>query len=325
MRLLKSIILTAAMVVLGSVSVFAGETEFAVDEIGVKFQVPDGVLGYTRTSDISKDIMNALGYTTDDYKEYLVSKMKEDDIYFVGFDANVNYQISLKSVESTVATYSTLSDEQVLQLIDEGLDGEINQYGVVVSEKSVFAEQDRKYAVVGLTDATGHQCYLYAIADKGRVYYFYIRSYQGDINDSHKTMIKQIAGSGRFYEPVEAEDDGVVLDTLEKDKSGKAGAGFISIVIEIAKIVAVLVIAVVLLIIAISGLSKKKVKPSGSSRGRGRGKNKQVQANYGRRDFAYQERLRRVMGVDDLNAKPQIQEAKLEAADDGVKLEDTDY
>lgn len=320
MRLLRSIILSTAMVILGSVSVFAaGTQEFAVDEIGIKFQVPKELLGYTRTSDISQDVMNALGYSTEEYKDHLVSKMEEEDNYYIGFDANVSYQVSLKSVESSIDTYSTMTDEEILQLIDGGLEEELTEYGVEVAESSVFTEGDRKYAVVGLSDTTGH-CYLYATVYDSQAYYFYIRSYQGEINDAHKTLIKQIAGSVEFYE----KSDVVQSAGSSTSSGGTQAAGsdvdFIDVIIQIARVVAVIVIAVIALIAIMSSFSKRKAR--GRSKSRGRGRRKGSNSYSLRPDFAYQERLRRVMEVDKANDKPKVQEAQLEAADDGVSLDD---
>lgn len=323
MRLLRSIILSTAMVILGSVSVFAaGTQEFAVDEIGVKFQVPNELLGYTRTSDISQDVMNALGYSTDEYKDHLVAKMKEEDNYYIGFDANVSYQVSLKSVESSINTYSTMTDEEILQLINGGLEEELTEYGVEVAESSVFTEGDRKYAVVGLSDTTGH-CYLYATVYDSQAYYFYIRSYHGEINDAHKTLIKQIAGSAEFYEKSDVVQSAGSSTSSEGTGGTQAVASdvdFIDVIIQIARVVAVIVIAVIALIAIMSSFSKRKAR--GRSKSRGRGRRKRDTSYSLRPDFAYQERLRRVMEVDKANYKPKVQEAQLEAADDGVSLDD---
>lgn len=318
MRLLRSIILSIVLAIVGSISVFAaGTKEFAIDEIGVKIQVPDELLGYTRASGISQDVMNALGYT-EEYMDHLVSKMREEDNYYIGFDANTKYQVSLKSVESSIVTYSTMSDDEVLQLVNEGLEGELTESGTEIVESSVFTEDDRKYAVVGLSDTTGH-CYLYATVYDSQAYYFYIRAYDREINDAHKTLIRQIAGSAEFYER-SAVAPSAGLSGAGDVQNSSADVDLINIVIQIARIVAVIVIAVIALIAIMGSFSKRRARGSSGRRSRGR---KKIKAGYSLRpDFAYQERLRRVMEVDNVDANPKVKEAQLEPADDGASLDD---
>lgn len=293
MKILRGMLLSMILIIFGSTTVFAeGTTEYSVDEIGIKFQVPDSILSYTRTSGISDDIMNALGYSTEEYKEHLISTMEEENTYFIAFDTNVNYRIYLDSVYSNKATYSMKSDEEILQLVDEGLDGELTAMGTEVKDKSVFSENDHKFAVVELTDNTG-DCYLYATVEDHQAYYFYIRVYSGGITDAHRALIKQIAGSSEFFEksntPAQtaANTDTAVSEREESQASGNLG--IISTIIRFAGIIIGAIVIVIILMLIVSRLSNRKRK---------------TKVHYGtRRDAAYDERLKRIMGVDEESDK----------------------
>lgn len=283
-RQLRGILLLMILVILGSTAVFAGQaSEYVIDEIGATVHLPDGLMSYTRTSGIDTNVEKALGIT-DDYKEHLIQDMETKNIYMKAFDANVNYEISLESVESTREPFSSMSDEEILKLVDEGLDGTLTEYGLEVNTKDVFTENERKYAVVGFSDSTS-DCFLYATVQHHQAYYFYIKVLNGKLTDAHKALIKQIAGGAEFVDKIIA----VTTASAGADNSANTAVqdnsrdnGFITRIVKVAKIIFIVVIAAVVLLLIMKALSGKKI---------GR------QVNYvTRKDAAYVERLNRIMG-----------------------------
>lgn len=285
MKFLRGVLLSVSLLLMAGTTVFAeGATEYSIDEIGIKFEVPSDILSYTRTSGISDDVMKALGYSTEDYKDHLISTMEEEDTYLIAFDANVTYRVYLESVYSSKAAYSMKTDEEIIQLIDEGLDGELTEMGTEIKEKSVFSEGDRKFAVVELTDSTG-DCCMYATVEDHQAYYFYIRSYSGGITDAHRALIKQIAGSSEFFKKTESSEPNQISGEVSSDSGNDESEGnvnFISLVIRFAAVIVGLFIGIVILIMIVSKLLSRNKKPK---------------VRYStRRDMAYEERLKRIMG-----------------------------
>lgn len=287
MKVFRGGLLVFLLVLIGSTSVMAEETtEYIEDEIGIRYEVPSNIISFTRNSGISDDVMKALGYTTDDYKEHLIETMVEEDTYMIAFDANATYRIYLNSVHSSENSYSAMSDEEILRLVDEGLEGELVELGTEVKGKSVFNENNHKFAVVELISDTG-DCYLYATVENNQAYYFYIRAYSGGITDMHRSLIKQIAGSSEFIEKKDTPEQTVASTDLSDDSNKEASKGnfnLISTIIKLAGIiVGVLVLSIIIMMI-VHRLTNRKKTPK---------------IHYStRRNAVFEERLKRVMRDD---------------------------
>lgn len=267
----------------GTTALAAGTNEFTIDEIGAKLIVPDNLMAYTRTSGIDANIEKALGMT-EGYKEHLIQDMEEKNIYFRAFDANVNYEITLESGSSKTQTFAQKSDEELLKYIDAGLEGTLTGYGIEINEKEIFTENNRKYAVVGYSDTTS-SCYLYATVENYQAYYFYIKvmSVTGKITDTHKALIKQIAGAAEFTEKTaEKTTDVLAVDNQVAEQKNIQGGSFIKKIMNVVKIAGIVIVAIILVMIVMKFLSGKKI-----------GK----KVNYGtQRNVVDDERLKRIMG-----------------------------
>lgn len=287
-KFIKGVLASAALVALGSVGVLAATGgEYAIDEIGAKIQLPEGLVAYTRTSEIDTNMEKILGIT-EASKERHIEEMVKNDIYLRAFDTNVDYEISLESSECLIETYSTMEDYQILEIVDNGLYGVLDESDIEVIDKSVIPLSERKYAAVEYSQGTAH-VYLYATVENSQAYYFFIKVLNGSVTDAHKALVKQIAGGAEFYTKTVVEttaaavSDSSTTDTQTERQAGDNG--FIGQIIDVAKIIFAVVILFVALLSFIKLISKKKV---------GR------KENYGiRRDVNYNNRLKRVMGDDE--------------------------
>ncbi|MCR5836748.1 MAG: hypothetical protein K6G88_09595 [Lachnospiraceae bacterium] len=291
-EIIKALLLTLTLTLLCGGAVLAEEQQYKVDPIGVSFEVPDGTLGYTRDSGISPDLMKVL-YGNEDsesHEQKLLDEMKDNSEYYVGYDANNNYRISLRSKYTNTATLNTKSDEEILELVDAGFEGEFNQYGMTIDSKSVFTEDERKFAEVCLHDDTGYCCVYATVEDhQGYFYYIKVKATSNGVSDTYKSLIKQIAGSSEFFPPVEdspkKSGNGATSNT-----SSQNNTDIFSLVIRVFEVVVILVVVVLALIFIVGLLTGNK--GSGNS-----------EISYGtRRDSNYMNRLSRVM-QDDEQAK----------------------
>ncbi|MBE5958193.1 MAG: hypothetical protein E7254_04935 [Lachnospiraceae bacterium] len=304
-KIAKLLLLTLTLTLLCGVAVFAEEQSYKIDEIGVSFVVPEGTLGYTRDSGISDDLMKVL-YGNDGsetHEKKLLDEMKNKEEYYVGYDANNNYRIFLKSKYSNIASLDSKSDEEIIAIVDEGFDGEYNQYGMTVDSKKVFTENERKFSEVRYHDDTGAY-YSFATVVDHQVYYYTIsvKATSGEVSDAYISLIKQIAGSSEFFEPVavEKKPSGQTATNSSKVLSGD----IFTLAVRILEVVVILVVVVCALVVIVGMLTGNK--------GGGR-----REVSYStRRDNNYMSRLNRVMLTeeDSKKAKQQAEEAAKEAA-----------
>lgn len=306
-KVIRGVLLSVILVIMGSAAVLADNTrEYPIDEIGVKIYVPDDLMAYTRTSGIDKNVEKALG-VTDDYKEHLISEMEEKNIYFRGFDANVSYEITLESEPNDGGAYSQKSDEEILQIISDGLNDKINGMGTETTSKDVFSENDRKFAVAEFQNNTSDS-FVYATVENNQAYYFYIRVLNGNLTDAHKALIKQIAGSVEFSDKFvkTKTDNGVVSDNKEI-KNTAGGLGFIAGIVGAAKKIFMIILIVVVVLLVIKMFSGKKI-----------GRDTTFTT---KKDAVFRDRLNRVMDVNTAFIKSgaenmEVEEAKLPEDDD---------
>jgi hypothetical protein len=298
-EIIKALLLTLTLTLLCGVAVLAEEQQYKVDPIGVSFEVPDGTLGYTRDSGISPDLMKVL-YGNEDsesHEQKLLDEMKDNGEYYVGYDANNNYRISLRSKYTNTATLNSKSDEEILELVDAGFEGEFNQYGMTIDSKSVFTEDERKFAEVCLHDETGYCCVYATVEDhQGYFYYIKVKTTSNGVSDTYKSLIKQIAGSSEFFPPVE-DSPKKSGDNSSTSTSAKEGADIFTIVIRVLMVVGGVVVIGLILVFLVGMLTGNK----GSGHG---------EISYGtRRDSNYMNRLSRVM-QDDEQAKREQEQAE---------------
>jgi len=315
MKIFRCILATMAMVVLGSVSVFAeGTINYSIDSIGVKVDIPDDISIITRKSASGDNGRLSFGYESEESWNNALQDMKEKNIYLRGKDANSNYEISIMGIKSNIVGYQLKDFEDQVEIAkvsgkydevaDEDLPMESFHYEVngrdVIATK--YASSTSEYLSYFVFDISAKMAYTYTI----QVF--------GTLSSEQEQILQKICESASYYTPIQEETEAPT--TEEVTTIAEEAGGIMSAIFNVVKWIVIAVIVIILFIFIGKKVLTMKIAPKN--------------VNYGHKDVVYEGRLKRIMaGKEETNTeqhhRPSLIDEEQDKADKYYRPVNDDY
>lgn len=177
-------------------SVFAANSTYELDELGMSIEVPSGHVVFTRDIKSNDPNLSAYGLT----KDGLYSLMLEQNIYLNTWDEDINYEIIVTMIDSPLEDFNQLSDTS-LAVLTPTMSKEYESAGITYIKSDIYQHNQAKFIKIYISQPNnGDTVYglQYYTVYNGKAINVTLQSYSGKIDSNKEAIIQEIVDTVRF-------------------------------------------------------------------------------------------------------------------------------
>ncbi len=196
-RISAGVLLAFLLTVIMPTIAFAVSTDtYTIDELDMSIAIPSDYVVFTRDIDANDPNLSLYGLT----KDSMSSLMTSGNIYLNAWDSDVNYEIIVTMIDSSLGDFNLLSDT-TLSTLATSFESEYKSAGITYIKSEVYQHDQAKFLKIYISqpngDSTAYGLQYYTVyADKA--INITMQSYSGTINDSEENILKSIVDSAKF-------------------------------------------------------------------------------------------------------------------------------
>ncbi len=176
--------------------VFAANTPYHLEELGMSVEFPSDNIVFTRDIKANDPNLSDYGLT----KDGLYSSMLERSIYLNAWDEDVNYEIVITMVDSPLEDYNLFSDT-TLSAVVSAFETEYIGAGITFIRSDIYQHSQAKFAKIYISQPNnGNTAYglQYNTVYDSKAINITLHSYSGKIDSSKEAALKKIVDSVHF-------------------------------------------------------------------------------------------------------------------------------
>lgn len=195
-KFISTLLIFCLVICLLPMSVFAANSTYELDDLGMSIEVPSGHVVFTR--DIKSNDPNLIAYGLT--KEGMSSLMLERNIYLNAWDKDVNYEIIITMMDSPFEDFNQFSSTTLAALISS-LSSEYENAGITYIKSDIYQHDQAKFIKIYVSQPnSGSTAYglQYYTAYNGKAISITLQSYSGVIDSNKEAIIQGIIDTVRF-------------------------------------------------------------------------------------------------------------------------------
>ncbi|HHX37842.1 MAG TPA: zinc ribbon domain-containing protein [Clostridiaceae bacterium] len=171
-------------------------TEYELEELGLTVSIPSDYVVFTRSISDDDPNLSAYGLT----KDGLSSLMTERNIFLNGWDKEINQEIIVTMIGSSLVDFNLFSDMELTTLASTFEDGYKNA-GLTVIKTEIYNHAQAKFLKIYISQPNGsdtvYGLQYYTVYDNKAIN-ITMQSYSGKISSSQEAILKKIVDSAHF-------------------------------------------------------------------------------------------------------------------------------
>lgn len=218
MKKLYSLILALLLLLSLSTTAFAASSKtYSLDELGMSIDIPSEYVVFTRNISDNDPNLSAYGLTKNDMKDLMNAR----NIYLNAWDKDVNFEIIVTMIDSTISDFNLMSDT-MLNTMASSAKTEYANNGITVEKYEVFQHNQAKFIKIYISQPNGTEkaygLQYYTVYDNKAINVT-MQSYSGKIDSSKESILKSIVDTVHFdKEPLLPESGPDTQSFVYKDK-----------------------------------------------------------------------------------------------------------
>jgi len=182
-----------------SITSFAKNQTYVLDELGMSMAIPDEFVVFTRDIDDNDPNLTEYGLT----KDYMETLMLNGNIYLNAWDSTVNHEIVVTMIDSQFEDYNLFSDT-MLTTMTSSFAEEYKAIGITVLDTDIYQHEQAKFYKVYISQPNnGVNVYglQYHTVYDGKAINITMHSYNGVIDENDEAILKRIVDDTHFTAP----------------------------------------------------------------------------------------------------------------------------
>lgn len=178
------------------VKAFAVSQTYSLDALGMSIDIPSEYVVFTR--DIADDDPNLSAYGLS--KNDMADLMESGNIYLNAWDKDVNFEIIVTMIDSTISDFNLMSDT-MLNTLGTSFEDEYAKSGITVEKYEVYQHDQAKFIKIYINQPNGAETVYglqyYTVYDNKAINVT-MQSYSGKIDSSKESTLNEIVNTVHF-------------------------------------------------------------------------------------------------------------------------------
>lgn len=169
---------------------------YELEELDIKIDIPENLIVFTRSIEINDPGLKVVGLTKADME----TLMQDGNIYLNAIAENLDYEIIVTMIESSIDNFSLLSDTELMALMTIG-DDEYEERNITRIKTEVYQHSQAKFIKLYISQP-GYDSIVYGLqyytTYNGKAINITLQSYSGVIDSVKEALLKSIVDSTVF-------------------------------------------------------------------------------------------------------------------------------